>query len=195
MRPRQSMISRMRRTILLLSLALTLVVPVATASAPARSMTTVIVVRHAERLDASADSPLSAVGKVRAGALASVLRDIPIRAIYVTQYVRTRQTAAPTAALLHLEPIVRDAKTPARRLVQEILRANHGGTVLVVGHGDTVPAILDALGADPAPRVGANDYDDMFVVTIEAGGAAHLAHFHYGALHHGGGRLRDRMHD
>lgn len=189
------MISRMRRTTLLLACVFALVVPVAIASVPVRSTTTVIVVRHAERLDTSADSPLSVVGKTRAKALASVLRDIPIRAIWVTQFVRTRETAAPTATLLHLSPVVRDAKTPARRLVREILRAGLGETVLVVGHSNTVPAILDALGAGPAPPVGEDDYDDMFVVTIDAGGDVRLAHFHYGTLHHGGGRLRDRMHD
>ena len=60
------------------------------------SAQTFYVVRHAEKETAtmSSDVALSDAGKGRASALAALLRDSSITAIYSTNYVRTRTTAA-----------------------------------------------------------------------------------------------------
>jgi hypothetical protein len=52
--------------------------------------------------------------------------------------------------------------------------------VLVVVHSNTVPAIIAALGAPPQPPICDNSYDDLYVVTIPASGAARVIHARYG---------------
>jgi broad specificity phosphatase PhoE len=88
-------------------------------------------------------------------------------AIYVSDYKRTRQTAAPLAARLGLTPIVYDpADTPA--LIARV-RA-HAGPVLIVGHSNTVPDIVAGLGGTrPAPLVH-HDFGDIW--RIRPGGAS-----------------------
>ena len=149
----------MKRTIALLAL---LLVPAA-ASAQAT-----FVVRHAERADAgmpagtSTDPDLSEAGQARAAVLASMLRDARITRIYVTEFKRTRQTAQPLATLLKIEPIVIPAAdTPA--LVQALNAA--AGSALVVGHSNTLPAIVKGLGAGETFQVGEAEYDNLLVVT------------------------------
>lgn len=82
-------------------------------------------------------------------------------AIYVSDYERTRQTAAPLAAALGLTPIVYDpADTPG--LIARV-RAERG-PVLIVGHSNTVPDIIAALGGtQPAPLVH-EDFGDIWRV-------------------------------
>src|SRR5215213_9019578 len=68
--------------------------------------TTIILVRHAEKaVSTSADMALSEAGAARANELARVLGGARIGAIYTTQYLRTRQTVAPLAKALGIEPV------------------------------------------------------------------------------------------
>src|SRR5262245_25838685 len=75
----------------------------AAASSPADSaLTTIFVVRHAEKdtLLLGSDPPLSAAGFLRAQELARVLGEAGIQAVYVTEFQRNRQTAMPLASAL-----------------------------------------------------------------------------------------------
>lgn len=164
----------MRRRIVLLFIALTVAAP---AVLDAQSAT--FVVRHAERADAGmmaaagADPDLSTAGRSRADDLAAALRDARITAIFVTEFKRTRQTAEPLAKSLGLEPTVVSSKdTPG--LVQRIRAAT--GNVLVVGHSNTVPAIIKAMTGEIV-TVEDSDYDNLFVVT--AGPTASVLRLHY----------------
>lgn len=154
------------------------------ASVFAQAPTTVILVRHAEKAAAQAnDPPLTDAGRARADALLSAVRDAGVDAIITTQFVRTRETAAPTAAALHVTPEVVSASGSSH--VQDVATAvkkHTGHTVLVVGHSNTVPAIIAALGApEPRPICDA-EYDDLFIVQIPADGShARLIHAKYGA--------------
>jgi hypothetical protein len=57
--------------------------------------------------------------------------------------------------------------------------ANRGGTVLVVGHSNTVPAILRSLGATERIAITEDTYDDLFQLTLAPEGPT-LHHLHYG---------------
>jgi phosphohistidine phosphatase SixA len=134
---------------------------------------TVILVRHAERADGGAaatgaamqgnpDPELSPAGKARAQVLASMLRDVGIAAIYVTQYVRTRDTAKPLADALRIMPEIvqsRDMDT----LVAKIKAQK--GYVLVVGHSNSVPAVIKALGG-PEITIADDEYDNLFILPV-----------------------------
>ena len=148
----------MKRTIAVLAL---LLLPSVALAQPVA-----FVVRHAERADAgmaaTTDPDLSDAGRARAQSLAGMLKDARIAHIYVSEFKRTRQTADPLAALLKLEPAVvvqKDiAQLPAR--VKEA-----GGNVLIVGHSNTLPAILNALGVTEQITIGDMEFDNLFVVT------------------------------
>ena len=164
----------MTRRILFVLFALMLTVP---AAASAQSV--VFVVRHAERADAGmmaasgADPDLSAAGHSRAESLAPALRDARITAIYVTEFKRTRQTAEPLAKLLGLEPAVLSSKD-TDGLAQRVKSST--GNVLVVGHSNTVPTLIEALAGE-AVTVGDSDYDNLFLVT--SGAARSVLRLHY----------------
>lgn len=130
----------------------------------------VVLVRHAERADTAAggapmmaaDPDLSDAGHARARRLAGMLRDAGITAIFVTEFKRTQQTAAPLAAALKLTPtVVKAADTAA--LVARLKAAT--GHVLVVGHSNTVPEITAALSNTPPITIEDNDYGNLLVVS------------------------------
>jgi phosphohistidine phosphatase SixA len=130
----------------------------------------VILVRHAERADMAAggspnmaaDPDLSAEGRRRADRLAAMLQQADIRAIFVTQYRRTQQTAAPLAAALGLTPTVVRAEDQAALLAQ--VRAVKGH-MLVVGHSNTVPAITAELSGTPPVAIADDDFGNLWIVT------------------------------
>jgi 2,3-bisphosphoglycerate-dependent phosphoglycerate mutase len=170
---------------LILASLLTLLAP-ATPAVTAAEMTTVILVRHAEKAPATAmvtDVPLSDAGMVRAKELARVLNGTKIDAIYTTQYQRTRQTAEPLAKQAGVEPVVITAGTSYPTDLANTIRTKHGGqTVLVVGHSNTTPDVLRALGISSPPPIADSAYDDLFICTIAPGAAPKLVTLHYGAL-------------
>ena len=134
------------------------------ASAPAQ---TIILVRHAERVDAGgaaeSDPKLSIAGEARAQALAQTLRDARIHAIYATEFQRTQATAKPLADLLKIPvTIVRASDTAA--LVEALKTAKENA--LVVGHSNSLPEIMKALGIDDPPKLGENDYDHLFLLRL-----------------------------
>ena len=128
----------------------------------ARAHQVLYVVRHAEKVDQSGDPSLSAAGKRRATALAHLLKDAGINAIYASALKRTLETAAPLAEALKLQVHQIDGDQ-VKALVKK-LRAEHAeDRVLVVGHSDTVPQIIAAYGG-PSFTLDSTEYDNLFVL-------------------------------
>jgi phosphohistidine phosphatase SixA len=154
-------------------------------------VTTVFLVRHAEKETAPPDDPaLTEAGKARAQTLAQMLASAGIKTIYTSQFLRTRQTAEPLAKHLGIEatalPIKMDSRNPRviadesfREVVTKTL-AHAGESVLIVGHSNTLPEIIKRLGGDPPPSIDEKEFDDLFVVTIFAKGKAKVLHLKYG---------------
>ncbi len=142
--------------------------------------TTVILVRHAEKQSEGDDPSLTGPGRERAAALVHVLGEIDVAAVYSTPYARTRETAQPLAAALGLEVSERPAQNYGSDMADWI-RANHMGDIVVtVSHSNTVPALIEALGASPVPTIEDHEYDDLYVVTIDTEGKATLLAMRYG---------------
>lgn len=162
---------------LLLSLLFaTLLGSCATQSRQPLASVTFIVVRHAEKvLDDSRDPPLTKAGKARAEALAASLDDEPLHAVYATAFQRTQQTAAPTARSHALPVITYDAKQPAAQFVAQIKRTHRTGTVLVVGHSNTVPGIAVALCDCEVPPMEETEYHRRMTIRIAPDGTVRLA--------------------
>jgi broad specificity phosphatase PhoE len=132
--------------------------------------TVVLLVRHAEKDSGTGDVPLSAAGRARAEALATLGRAAGVQAVVITPYARTRQTASPLTRALNLTPdIVRVegvVAEHARAVADQIRRQHAGRTVLVVGHSNTIPPIVAALGGTRYADLCDTEYDALFIVVL-----------------------------
>jgi broad specificity phosphatase PhoE len=147
------------------------------------STTTVIVLRHAEKaLGTIEDPPLSPEGEQRSERLALLFGERTgaghLDAIYVTNTRRTQQTAAPLAARLHLTPVVMpiaDVAATASRL----LREHRGGTVLVLGHSNTLPELVRELSGKQIEPIPDDDYGEIYVLSVPRFGHSSLVRLKY----------------
>jgi broad specificity phosphatase PhoE len=146
------------------SLLLVLAVFVLFVSATA-AQSTIFVVRHAEKAESGGNDPdLSEAGRARAESLAKMLKNANITAIYATEFKRTQQTATPAAKALGLALTIVPAKDTVTLSAK--LRDLHGNA-LVVGHGNTIPDLIKALGVETLVNIAETDYDNLFVVVID----------------------------
>jgi 2,3-bisphosphoglycerate-dependent phosphoglycerate mutase len=148
----------------------------------ARPVTTVILIRHAEKIidPNNPDVDLSPAGQTRAQELVRMFGDAGINAIYATQYKRTQQTVKPLAGKLGLPVSVNDSKkTPD--LIKQLLSDHRGQTILIAGHNNSVPEIITALGGPTYPTIPDTEYDNLFIVTVYRTGKAKVVKMKYGA--------------
>ena len=127
---------------------------------------TFYLVRHAERLDDSKDSPLSDAGMKRAEALREVLLDEGVDAVYATKYQRTQQTGKPLADALGKELIVYGTDDTFGFV--ESLKKEKKKEIVVVGHSNTVPEMVLYFTGDTV-HIGHYDYDNLFIVKYKNG--------------------------
>lgn len=138
----------------------------------------VIVVRHAERAAEPKDDPaLSPEGVARAELLAVTLASANVQTIITTHYRRTRETAAPLARQLGLTPVavpVRRGEQPAH--IQEVLAEvrKASGVVLVVGHSNTVAALVAGLSSSTPVALCETTFANLFVTTPQVPAAPAL---------------------
>jgi 2,3-bisphosphoglycerate-dependent phosphoglycerate mutase len=150
----------MKRIIVLITLAIVLLLPTV-----ATAQKLVFVVRHAERADIGTqkqnDPPLSAAGEARAQKLAAMLAEADVKDIFTTELKRTQDTAKPLAVKAGVT--VEQVASKDLELLLAKIKSHPNDVVLVVGHSNTVPAILKALtGADVS--IADDEYDNLFVV-------------------------------
>ncbi len=125
---------------------------------------TIILVRHAEKLKDVTDPELSEKGKVRAKQLSIVLKDIAIDRIFSTEYKRTQQTAAPLSEAKSLSVDLYNPK--------ELENFAHylktiKGVSMVVGHSNTTTEMVKLLGGDPISSIDdATEFDRIYIITI-----------------------------
>ena len=120
----------MKNLLLLLSLLLLL-----GACTSQNSPKTIYIVRHAEKQLVGDDPELAYVGGVRAVKLSQILEKESIKHVFSTDYIRTRNTAKPTAERAGLAIEVYDPKNQDA-LVEDLRKRE--GNILVVGHSNTV---------------------------------------------------------
>ena len=155
-------------------------------SAVAAADHVIFVVRHAERADGGSgapaagmtgsDPPLSEVGNDRARRLGIMLAAAEVKHIFTTEFVRTKQTAAPLAETIQVKPAAAAARDIAA-LAQQVRGA--AGNVLVVGHSNTIPELLKHLGVKTPIAIADNEYDNLFVVVRAEAGEPRLVRLRY----------------
>ncbi|MEO7359611.1 MAG: phosphoglycerate mutase family protein [Gemmatimonadaceae bacterium] len=146
----------------------------------------VIVVRHAEKATVGgADPSLSDVGQARAKALATALADAGVTAVITTTYKRTFETSDVVAMARNIttEKVAIAGGTPAHvESIVSAVKKHPGEVVLVVGHSNTVPAIVTALGGPKMPDLCDANYATMFIVHMATNGKpAQVVRTRYGA--------------
>jgi len=146
----------------------------------------IFLVRHAEKATEAneASVPLSAAGRARAERLATVLSSAGVTGIYATETDRARQTAEPLARARKLEirayaPRDAEGKSAPRLVVDRIKKDAPAGTVLIVGHSNTVPEILAALGHTEKVEIPSFQFDDLFLVVPKEGAAPTVLRLKY----------------
>ena len=141
-------------------------------SSYAADIATIYLVRHAEKVDdGSRDPALTELGEQRAAAFAELLRGQPVTHVFSTPYIRTRRSALPTAIehgldIEEYEPS--DAANFASRL------KTLTGTILVTGHSNTIPGLVNLLTGESFADLDDRVYDHVFIVSVDEEGSARL---------------------
>jgi 2,3-bisphosphoglycerate-dependent phosphoglycerate mutase len=155
------------------------VVASAALSASAEPPLTVFLVRHAEKEANGADPSLTAAGRQRAEALAAMLADAGITAIFTSEFKRTQETAAPLAKRSGLSVTVVPGKD-VDALLAKVRALPPGARALIVGHSNTVPDMATRLTGVKVADLGDTDFDRLYVGTIRKEGQGEVLLLHYG---------------
>ena len=145
---------------------------------------TIILVRHAEKVDASADPLLSEAGQARARSLAAAIAEAGLTHVWSTPLQRTRLTATPAAEAEGLTVQTLDltggGAAHIARTVETLRGLGADDVALLVGHSNTVPAIARALGVAGVADMSDCEYDRLYVIELKEG-AARAVTGRYGA--------------
>ncbi len=144
---------------------------------PNEGPTLIVLVRHAEKEDASSDPELSEAGERRAEVLAGILADAGIERILSTDYLRTLQTGAPLRERLGIQGEIYDPRK-LDQLVQELVASRKN--TLVIGHSNTTPQLVRLLGGEAPEALDEDDYDRLYLVYLERGSAHQPLQLHGG---------------
>jgi len=146
-----------------------------------RPLTTVILVRHAEKKiePTNPDPDLAPEGVERAQQIGTYFGEAGINVIYATQYKRTQQTVQPLVNRIGVPATLLNANQ-TEELVKQIQTLHRGKTIFIAGHNNTVPAIVSVLSGESYPAIPEDQYDNLFIVTIYRFGKAKVTKLKYG---------------
>ncbi|HWF89003.1 MAG TPA: phosphoglycerate mutase family protein [Pyrinomonadaceae bacterium] len=146
-----------------------------------RPVTTVILVRHAEKKiePANPDPDLTPEGVERAQEIAREFGGAGINAIYATQYKRTQETVKPLSDRTGVPVTVLDSNQ-TNELLKRIQTTHRGQTIFIAGHNNTVPAMVSELSGETYPTIPDTEYDNLYIVTIYRSGKAKVLKLKYG---------------
>ncbi len=155
------------------------------ASAAFAQPSTIILVRHAEKATTPGNDPaLTPAGEQRAVDLVLALAHAHVDAVITTQYQRTQLTAKPVADGAKVTPMivtaVSDTKAHAEAVAAKAKGTPAGSVVLIVGHSNTIPAIIAALGGPRVPDICDPEYSKLFVLEYPSSGPPRLIQAKYG---------------
>ena len=127
------------------------------------------------------DPGLTEAGQRRAAELARQLADadvvpgLGVDAVYSTSFRRNIETATPVADALGLQVMIYDVDD-TEAVIESIVKDFKGKIVLVVGHSD--------MGASKSvPPIAADEYDNIYLVTIPWFGKTKTIRLRYGEPH------------
>jgi phosphohistidine phosphatase SixA len=136
-----------------------------------------IIVRHAEKdttlADAkmmASDPPLNRIGETRALSLVDKFKAHKINQIYSTNYIRTKATASPIAKAQNLNIAIYDPRKLDSFATQLMSSENTGKAILIVGHSNTSPKLVNLLiKKEQFKDLDESIYDTYWIVTSKNG--------------------------
>ncbi|WP_223198006.1 SixA phosphatase family protein [Maribacter arenosus] len=133
----------------------------------ADTVSTFYFIRHAEkdRSDSeNIDPELTQKGLGRAMHWAEILDEVPIDAIYSTDYERTQMTAAPMAVKKNLTVQIYD---PRLIDIEQFKAENLNKKVFIVGHSNSTPEFVNKMiGQDKYGLIDDHQNGSLFIVEI-----------------------------
>lgn len=113
-------------------------------------------VRHAEKAkDDPKDPTLTAEGMARAERLGRIMAEAGLDSVYATPYRRSQLTAEPVQRRGSTAPIVTYKPDEQEAWLLELLKTSKGKKMMVIGHQNTIPKLLNQLKGD------AFDYENI----------------------------------
>ncbi len=129
--------------------------------------TTYYLIRHAEKDRTNPedqDPSLNIEGLKRAKRWATYFEPFQIDQIYTTKYIRNKQTISMIAQQKAINPTLYD---PHNIQIDEFLKETNGKNVLIVGHSNTIPTLVNALiGKEEFKDMEDDDNSTLFKVTL-----------------------------
>ncbi|ESU20429.1 hypothetical protein FEDK69T_29480 [Flavobacterium enshiense DK69] len=131
---------------------------------PHQQSTVIYLIRHAEKKADLSNPGLTQAGLNRAENWGRIFSEIAFDTIYSTDYLRTIQTVAPTAR----ESKKEITKYSSRLFDSEQFKQDcFGKNVLVVGHMNTIPVIVNRLiNRNIYEDIDENIYGNLYIITI-----------------------------
>jgi broad specificity phosphatase PhoE len=144
------------------------------------SITTLFLVRHAEKDGTVWEDPgLTPAGTARADELAYILKYVKLDAIYSTPFARTKLTVQPTAEEKGLE--VKLYKPNDKGFIKNVLDAYPGKSILIVGHSNTIPRLANELaGRSDFSDLDDATYDNLFIASVPTEGKPVVLRIRFG---------------
>lgn len=102
-----------------------------------------------------------------------------MEAVYATEFKRTQQTGAPLAEAAGITVTV-IRKADRADLLARVRAVGPGGRILIVGHSDTVPGIVQELSGMAVDGINENEFDNLYEVVFESDGRTHMVRSKYG---------------
>ena len=143
-----------------MKLAAALSMLVAAPQAAAATPGEIYVMRHLPKADGN-DPPLTVAGVAQSHAVAEGLANSNVKAIFATKTRRAMETGTPLARKLGLEIQAYEPSDPGG-LAAKVKALD--GNVLIVGHSNTVPDLVERLSGAPQPPMTEAEYGSVFLI-------------------------------
>jgi broad specificity phosphatase PhoE len=143
---------------------------------------TYYLIRHAEK-ETGPDPKLTEAGKKRAGDLYQRLKKSPVSQIYTTSFLRTAMTGDSVRIYQRADTFYYGADTTAEGLLSALQQHfKKNSSVLIIGHSNTVPAILRKMGAGNLEgyEIPETQFNNLFIVEIKKGKVSKFLQEQYG---------------
>ncbi len=144
--------------------------------------THIFCVRHAEKdKEDPRDPGLTAEGEARAERLGRIMAEAGLDSVYATPYRRNQLTAEPVQRRGHTPPVVTYQPENQEEWIVELLETSQGKKLLIVGHQNTVPQLLNQLkgGGFEFDNIPDPDFGKFFVVATKGIGETEVIELRY----------------